>query len=54
MLDKLTIAFIGAGTMGEAMIAGLLREQLVPRPKLLRPAHAPTAAASWPKSMVSK
>ncbi len=35
MLDTLTIAFIGAGTMGEAMIAGLLRERLVPAEQII-------------------
>ncbi len=30
MLNELHIAFIGAGMMGEAMIAGLLKEELVP------------------------
>ena len=30
MLNDLHIAFIGAGMMGEAMIAGLLKEELIP------------------------
>jgi pyrroline-5-carboxylate reductase len=30
MLQHVTIAFIGAGMMGEAMIAGLIKEELVP------------------------
>jgi pyrroline-5-carboxylate reductase len=35
MLRDLTFAFIGAGTMGEAMIAGLLKKRLVPAEKIL-------------------
>jgi pyrroline-5-carboxylate reductase len=35
MLQHLTIAFIGAGMMGEAMIAGLLKEQLVPADQII-------------------
>lgn len=35
MLHHLTIAFIGAGMMGEAMIAGLLKEQLVPADQII-------------------
>jgi pyrroline-5-carboxylate reductase len=35
MLRDLTFAFIGAGTMGEAMIAGLLKKQLVPADRIL-------------------
>lgn len=35
MLHHLTIAFIGAGMMGEAMIAGLLKEQLVPAEQII-------------------
>lgn len=35
MLHKLTIAFIGAGMMGEAMIAGLLKEELVPAEQII-------------------
>lgn len=35
MLHQLTIAFIGAGMMGEAMIAGLLKEQLVPAERII-------------------
>lgn len=35
MLHDLTIAFIGAGMMGEAMIAGLLKEQLVPATQII-------------------
>lgn len=30
MLNDLQIAFVGAGMMGEAMIAGLLKEELIP------------------------
>lgn len=35
MLQHLTIALIGAGMMGEAMIAGLLKEQLVPAEQII-------------------
>ncbi len=35
MLQHLTIAFIGAGMMGEAMIAGLLKEGLVPAEQII-------------------
>ena len=35
MLQHVTIAFIGAGMMGEAMIAGLLKEQLVPADQII-------------------
>jgi len=35
MLRDQTFAFIGAGAMGEAMIAGLLRKQLVPPERIL-------------------
>lgn len=35
MLHQLTIAFIGAGMMGEAMIAGLLKEGLVPAEQII-------------------
>lgn len=35
MLQQLTIALIGAGMMGEAMIAGLLKEQLVPAEQII-------------------
>jgi len=35
MLRDLTFAFVGAGTMGEAMIAGLLQKQLVSPDRIL-------------------
>lgn len=35
MLQHLTIAFIGAGMMGESMIAGLLKERLVPAEQII-------------------
>ncbi len=35
MLQHLSIGFIGAGMMGEAMIAGLLKEQLVPADQII-------------------
>lgn len=35
MLNELRIAFIGAGMMGEAMIAGLLKEALVPAEQII-------------------
>lgn len=35
MLQNHTIAFIGAGVMGEAMIAGLLKEQMVPPAQII-------------------
>jgi pyrroline-5-carboxylate reductase len=35
MLHNLTIAFIGAGMMGEAMIAGLLKERLIPADQII-------------------
>ncbi|HZF09130.1 MAG TPA: pyrroline-5-carboxylate reductase [Thermoanaerobaculia bacterium] len=35
MLRDLTFAFVGAGTMGEAMIAGLLKKQLVSPERIL-------------------
>jgi pyrroline-5-carboxylate reductase len=41
MLQHLSIAFIGAGMMGESMIAGLLKEQLVPADQIV--ATAPRA-----------
>lgn len=41
MLQHVTIAFIGAGMMGEAMIAGLLKEHLVPAEQII--ATAPRA-----------
>ena len=41
MLQHLGIAFVGAGMMGESMIAGLLKEQLVPADQII--ATAPRA-----------
>lgn len=41
MLQHVTIAFIGAGMMGEAMIAGLLKDGLVPADQII--ATAPRA-----------
>jgi pyrroline-5-carboxylate reductase len=35
MLHDLTIAFIGAGMMGESMIAGLVKEQLIPAEQII-------------------
>ena len=35
MLQQVTIAFIGAGMMGEAMIAGLLKEELLPAEQII-------------------
>ena len=35
MLQHVTIAFLGAGMMGEAMIAGLLKERLVPAGQII-------------------
>lgn len=35
MLQNQTIAFIGAGVMGEAMIAGLLKEKLIPAQQII-------------------
>ncbi|HEX6289977.1 MAG TPA: pyrroline-5-carboxylate reductase [Herpetosiphonaceae bacterium] len=35
MLQHVTIAFLGAGMMGEAMIAGLLKEELVPADQII-------------------
>ncbi len=39
MLQELRIAFIGAGMMGEAMIAGLLKEELVPVAQIVATHH---------------
>lgn len=41
MLQNVTLAFIGAGMMGEAMIAGLLKEQLVPPDQIIATAPRP-------------
>jgi len=41
MLQHLSIGFIGAGMMGESMIAGLIKEQLVPADQII--ATAPRA-----------
>lgn len=35
MLHDLTIAFLGAGMMGESMIAGLVKEQLIPAEQII-------------------
>ena len=35
MLKELHVAFIGAGMMGEAMIAGLLKEELIPAGQII-------------------
>lgn len=35
MLDQLTLAFLGTGQMGEAMIAGLLKERLLPPERII-------------------
>jgi pyrroline-5-carboxylate reductase len=39
MLKDLQLAFIGAGMMGEAMIAGLLKEELVPADQIIATHH---------------
>ncbi len=39
MLQDLTLAFIGTGMMGEAMVAGLLKEQLLPPERIIATHH---------------